>query len=90
MLYVSDDLAHAYVDGVTCIHYGVKPRKVTKKEMLGNILQAYREVSHHYPHMSFRQKRKMIGTMINKMCKILLNPYYDRLKDQLKKILRST
>lgn len=84
MYYVSEQFGVLCADEIQCIHRGLSPRKVTKKEMLGNILQAYREVNRHYPHMSFRRKRIMLTAMINRMCKILLNPYYDRFKVQLK------
>lgn len=75
----------------TLLHYGLDPHmitNITKKEMCQNILQAYREVSHHYPHMSFRRKRKMLTAMEDKMCEISLNPYYNNFKIRLKSITK--
>lgn len=75
MYLVSDDFSEKYANNLQCTHYGLTPRKVTKKEMLQNIFQAFREVSHHYPNMSFHRKRMMLTTMFGKICEILLNPY---------------
>lgn len=69
-------------------HYGVQPRNVTKKEMITNILQAYCEVSRHYRHMSFKRKRMLLSTMMDKFCKILIDPYYSRLKIRIKDFIK--
>lgn len=84
MYYVSDQLKEIYADKRQCIHRGLSLRKVTKKEMIQNIFQAYREVSRHYPNMGFRRKKMMLNAMTGKICEILLNPYYVRLRTKLK------
>lgn len=83
MYYVSDQFKILCAEKRRCIHYGLSTREVTKKEMLQNIFQAYREVNRHYPNMRFQRKRMMLTAMLDKICEILLNPYYSRLRTKL-------
>lgn len=86
MYWVSEGGRQVWASNKQCKHYGLTARKVPKKEMLQNILQAYREVNRHYPHMSFRRKRMMLTTMLSRICEMLLVPYYESLKRKLKHI----
>lgn len=52
-------------------HYGEKKRKVSRKEMIQNMMTAYQDVTAHDKGMSIIRKRKMIEAMLRQSVRIL-------------------